>query len=197
VALLVLLHQAKFITTDPVPELEAASHDLSALAARCAPEVPETENPAKRLARSWYGCFPFFYSGPGLTRPVGVRWKGQVHENAKALAATSTFPELDHNEIMAWGALPEVRRLCRLVFLRDRDDPPRLQRGMLETAAIVGPHVAAIDWVETEGTTALERMLGAALLGDFASVYLAFLNGADPSPMPEIDLLKQRLAARP
>ena len=44
---------------------------------------------------------------------------------------------------------------------------------------------------------ACERMLGAALLGDFASVYLAFLNGADPSPMPEIDLLKQRLAARP
>jgi len=32
------------------------------------------------------------------------------------------------------------------------------------------------------------------LLGDWVSYYLAMLNGIDPSPVPEIDLLKRRLA---
>jgi len=36
--------------------------------------------------------------------------------------------------------------------------------------------------------------LGLVLLGDWVSYYLALLYGIDPSPVPEIDLLKQRLA---
>jgi glucose/mannose-6-phosphate isomerase len=40
----------------------------------------------------------------------------------------------------------------------------------------------------------LERMPGAVALGDWASVYLAFLNDVDPTPVAEIELLKKRLA---
>ena len=31
------------------------------------------------------------------------------------------------------------------------------------------------------------------ILGDFTSVYLAYLNGVDPTPVANIDLLKERL----
>ena len=42
---------------------------------------------------------------------------------------------------------------------------------------------------------ALERVLSLNLLGDLVSVYLAVLEGVDPTPIEPIDRLKQALAA--
>jgi glucose/mannose-6-phosphate isomerase len=194
-ALLVLLHESGAVAADPQPELEAAARTLRAQAARWAPESPEADNPAKRLARILYGHLPCIYTGPGATAPVGVRWKGQLNENAKSLALAAVFPELDHNEIMGWHALPDVRRAARLLIVRDRDDGAPVHRRMQVTAEILAPRVAGIEWIDTEGETLLERILGAAYLGDHASVYLAFLNDVDPTPVAEIDVLKRRLAS--
>jgi glucose/mannose-6-phosphate isomerase len=47
---------------------------------------------------------------------------------------------------------------------------------------------------ETPGGGRLARMLSLMLLGDFASVYLAYLNGVDPTPVDKIDRLKKELA---
>ncbi|MFQ5601380.1 MAG: bifunctional phosphoglucose/phosphomannose isomerase, partial [Candidatus Krumholzibacteriia bacterium] len=193
VALLVLLHESGLVRRDPVAEIDAAARHLRKLGETLAPEVPESDNRAKQLARSCHGRLPFFCTGTGITRPVGTRWKGQLNENAKALAVASVLPEMNHNEIMAWRAIPEVRRLARLFFLRDRDDPPALLRRMQVTSEILAERVAGVDWLDTAGTGLLERMLGASYLGDYASVYLAFLNDVDPTPVQQIDVLKQRL----
>jgi glucose/mannose-6-phosphate isomerase len=193
-ALLVLLHEAGLVP-DPVPALESAARHLEALAARSGPEVPERDNAAKRLARLWHGRLPIIYTGPALMAPVGVRWRGQINENAKSLAVSNLFPELDHNEIMAWQALPELRRNAVLTLVRDRDDGEAVARRMTVTAEILAPRVAAVEWIDTDGDGPLERQLGAVGLGDWASVYLAFLNGVDPTPVAEIEQLKQRLAA--
>lgn len=192
-ALLVLLDAAGLVG-DPLPDLAAAARHLEALAARCAPECPEAENPAKRLARAWHGRLPVFYTGPGLLAPVGVRWRGQVNENAKSLAIASAFPELDHNEIMGWQALPEVRRAICLVFLRDPEDAGAVALRMRVTADILAERAGALEWVDALGASRLERLVGTAYLGDWASVYLAFLNGVDPTPVAEIEQLKRRLS---
>jgi glucose/mannose-6-phosphate isomerase len=126
-----------------------------------------------------------------------VRWRSQFNENAKSLAMVAAFPELDHNEIMAWQALPEFRRACLLLLLRDRDDAAPVARRMRITAEILAPRAAALQWVDTAGESTLVRMLGAVWLGDWASVYLAFLNETDPTPVAEIEVLKRRLAAPP
>ncbi len=193
---LMLLHAAG-VVEDPAPEIEAAARHLDSLVAKLGPEVPAAANPAKRLAQLWHGRLPFIYSGPGLTQPVGVRWRGQVNENAKSLCVASAFPELDHNEIMGWQALPELRRRCVLMLLRDRDDEPAVQRRMRITAEILASRAAALEWVDTSGEAPLARLLDLAWLGDWASVYLAFLNEVDPTPVPEIEDLKRRLAEPP
>jgi len=193
-ALLVLLHESGWVA-DPLPELEAASRQLARLATAYGPEAPESDNRAKRLARLFHGRLPVIYTGSGLTAPIGVRWRGQIQENAKSFATSNVFPELDHNEIMSWQALPELRRMALVVLIRDRDDGAAVARRMTVTAEIIQPRVAAIESVDTEGQSALERQLGAVALGDWASVYLAFLNGVDPTPVAEIERLKQRLAA--
>lgn len=194
VALLTQLHHAG-VLPDPVPDLERATAWLRHLAADYGPQAKEATNPAKQLARAWHGMLPVLYTGPGLAAPVGVRWRGQINENAKSLAIASVLPELDHNEIMGWSALPELRRATALVFVRDRDDPAAIAVRMQVTAEILTPRAGRVLWIDTPGDTLLERLLGAVWLGDWASLYLAFLNGVDPTPVAEIQELKRRLAA--
>ena len=81
-----------------------------------------------------------------------------------------------------------------LTLLRDRDDAGPVARRMQITADLLRPRVGAVEWVETTGAGVLERAVGAAFLGDLASVYLAFLNGVDPTPVAEIEALKAQLA---
>ncbi len=52
---------------------------------------------------------------------------------------------------------------------------------------------APVHVIEAEGTSALAQLLWTVYLGDFTSLYLAFLNGVDPSGIDSINILKARL----
>jgi glucose/mannose-6-phosphate isomerase len=194
VALLALLHAAGLVAADPAAEIEAAARHLQAYARTLAPAVPEAANRAKQLARACHEHLPWVCTGSGFLRPVGRRWKTQIHENAKSPAVHSVLPEMNHNEILAWSAGVDAGRSACMLFLPDPDDPAAVERRMRLTAEILRPHLARIEWVHPESAPPLARMLASTLLGDYASVYLAFLNGVDPTPVPEIRQLKERLA---
>jgi len=191
--LLMLLHTAGLVP-DPQADIEAAARVLQEQARRLGPEVPETQNPAKRLARRLHGTLPVVHTGSGILAPIGVRWRGQLQENAKTLAFGNVYPELDHNEIMGWHALADVRRVCLLLVLRDPEDPPPVRRRMEVTCEILQERAAGVVWIDAPDEGVLPRMFHTVALGDWASLYLAFLHGVDPTPVAEIDLLKRRLA---
>ena len=48
--------------------------------------------------------------------------------------------------------------------------------------------------VTGRGESAVERVLSLVLLGDLMSVYLAVLEGVDPTPVRAIERLKEQLA---
>ena len=48
--------------------------------------------------------------------------------------------------------------------------------------------------IEARGESRLERVLSLNLLGDLASVYLAVLEGVDPTPVEAIDRFKAALS---
>jgi glucose/mannose-6-phosphate isomerase len=193
-ALMVVLQEAGAIDVDVVGELEKAARFLESIAPSLRAEAPESRNPAKQLARLSDGSLPIFLTGNGPTRTVATRWKGQWNENAEQLAMTSVLPEMNHNEIMAFHALPQLRESVRLFFLRDREDAAPLQRRMRVTADLLADQVRSVEWLETQGDSRLQRLLAAAWLGDWASVFLAFLNGVDPTPVAWIAQLKDRLS---
>jgi glucose/mannose-6-phosphate isomerase len=193
-AQMVVLQEAGVVEADTVRELEAAARFLESIAPNLHAESPESRNPAKQLARLSAGMLPVFLTGNGPTRAIGTRWQGQWNENAEQLAHTSVLPEMNHNEIMAFHALPELRQAVRLFFLRDREDPPPVQRRMRVTADLLAEQVGGVEWLETQGETRLQRLLAAAWLGDWASIFLAFLNGVDPTPVRWIEQLKDRLS---
>ena len=146
---------------------------------------------AVELAGALEGTVPVIY-GCDLTTPVAYRWKTQLNENTKQPAAFHVVPEMDHNEIVGWARGSGAERFSA-VFLTDQDQHPRERERIELTAELIAPAAARVELVETEGETRTERMLWATLLGDLISLILAARRGVDPSPVPVIEELKDRL----
>ena len=146
---------------------------------------------AAELADGLEGTVPVIY-GCGLTAPVAYRWKTQVNENAKQPAGFHVLPEMDHNEIVGWTEGSGAEQFSA-VFLTDQDQHPRERERIELTAELIEPAAARVEVVETQGETRTERMLGAVLQGDLLSLFLAARRGVDPSPVPVIESLKDRL----
>jgi glucose/mannose-6-phosphate isomerase len=172
-------------------ELDVAADHLEELVIEWGPEG-SPDGLAKRLARALQGTLPII-AGADLTTPIAYRWKTQLNENAKVPAYAVEFPELDHNEIVGWGAGAEFARFSA-VFLDDCDTHPRVKERIELTAQLIAPGAVGVHRVESRGQTSVERVFSLVLLGDLISIYLAVLRGVDPEPVEVLDRLKQELA---
>jgi glucose/mannose-6-phosphate isomerase len=67
---------------------------------------------------------------------------------------------------------------------------------MAIVAKMIGDLNIDVLEMESVGTDPLARMFSIIQWGDFASFYLAMLNGVDPTPIAAIEHLKHELAER-
>ena len=174
-------------------EIAGLSAQLRELRKLYAPEAGDENNFAKKIARALYQKIPLVYAGVENFEAVASRWKGQFCENGKTLAFWNVFPELNHNEIVGWGLPGAFDRNLQVIYLRDRDDHERIQRRMDITRKVIEQTGNPIIEVWSQGESRLTRMFSTIFLGDMASVYLAVLNGVDPTPVTKIDFLKNEL----
>jgi glucose/mannose-6-phosphate isomerase len=151
-------------------------------------------NAALDLADALHGKLPFIYSSEGLLEAVNVRWRNQIHENAKTLATGNVWPELNHNEIMGWEHSPGLLAHIAVVVLRDAGEHPQVSRRIEVTRGLLAERAALWQEVESQGQSALARVMSLVHHGDWVSFYLAILNGVDPTPVGLIQELKQTLA---
>ena len=168
-------------------EIDAATKLLEQLVERWGPDSPE-DSQAKALARGLQGRLPVIV-GSGLTAALARRWKTQLNENAQVPAFASELPESNHNEICGWarsGDFAESPRCCSAT----RTSTRAYAGGSQLTCAEIERAGGTVARVESEGETRLERVLSLVLLGDLVSVYLAVLDGVDPTPIEAIDRLK-------
>ncbi len=158
-----------------------------------APEVPTADNAAKQLAWSIVDRIPVIEAS-GFLAPVARRWKTQLNENSKSVAAYEELPEATHNAVVGYPQPDGLRDHQLVVFLESDLDHPRnslrarLSRELLDSSGISHHVVSAV------GPSRFARALDAIVLGDFTSVYLAALYGIDPTPVEAISELKQALA---
>ena len=153
-----------------------------------------TQNVVHRLARRLYGKLPVIYAGGSMTTAVAHRWRAQINENAKALAHCASLPELDHNEIVGWEVPTRARAETFVIALRDQSDHPRVQRRFELTRAILGAKIPGWENVESRGESSIARAMSLVLFGDYLSVHLAEAGGVEATPVPAIEILKQKLA---
>jgi glucose/mannose-6-phosphate isomerase len=150
-------------------------------------------NASMELANRIYGRIPIVYAGQDHFDAVALRLKGQVCENSKQLAFANVYPEFNHNELVGWELYePFVDKLIVLT-LKDIEDHERVTTRMRIVDNLFSERkIEAIELI-SDGGNLLSRMLSLIQLGDFASFYLAILNGVDPSPVKVIDYLKSAL----
>ncbi|MFH1560566.1 MAG: bifunctional phosphoglucose/phosphomannose isomerase [Chloroflexota bacterium] len=188
---LAILQNLKLIAPSDDAVQEAAEV-LTSLDHRLKPQIPTQDNPAKELAIALRGKLIVIYGG-GMLCGVARRWKGQFNENAKAWAFVELLPEAGHNAIAGFQwPRPVGRKVCG-VLLSAWSLHPRMKlryQVIEELLCKAGVECRTVDGV---GKTTLAQMLSTVLFGDYTSYYLALLNGEDPSPVPPLDYLKDRL----
>jgi glucose/mannose-6-phosphate isomerase len=167
---------------------------LTRLADRYRPETPEAGNQAKRIARSLSGRLIAVYASSANLEPAAVRWRGQIEENAKNLAFHHLVPEMNHNELEGWELPPQLLAQIAVVFLRDPGDHPQVQRRFSLTAELIARKAGVVQQVWSEGESLLARIFSTICLGDYVSLYLAFLNSVDPTPVVVLETLKEKLS---
>ncbi|MEZ5065486.1 MAG: bifunctional phosphoglucose/phosphomannose isomerase [bacterium] len=150
-------------------------------------------NAVREWAEALPGRLPVVYTADVPYRPVAVRWMGQINENAKTLCHVSLFPEHNHNEIVGWEVDSAVRDRIDLALLDDDAVHPRNRRRLAlfeSEARRLGRRVTRFA---PEGRGLLARLYSFALLGDFASLWLAARLEVDPTPVASIDRFKGEL----
>lgn len=182
-----------------LPEAHAslvkAQEQLARRRDKCRPEVTGAANPARELARKIGRTIPLVYGGGALGAVAAMRWKADINENAKAPAFWNAYPELDHNEICAWGQHGDVtRQLVTLIELRHGFEHPQLERRFSITREIVTEALHDVLEVQAEGEGRLAHLLDLMYIGDWVSCYLALENDVDPGPIDAVMQLKSALA---
>tara|TARA_B100001996_G_scaffold253590_1_gene196869 strand:- start:1264 stop:2349 length:1086 start_codon:yes stop_codon:yes gene_type:complete len=139
---------------------------------------------------------PLALLGPQELQPVLNRFKNQMNENSGRFARIGAVPEMNHNEIVAWGGIGE-----------DGDPSRKEQAVLFITWDGMSNHVRKrIDWmiehtptdyawrVHGEGTSLLEAMLHHCIVMDWMTIALALIHGKDPAAIAPITALKGHLA---
>ncbi|RPJ63624.1 MAG: bifunctional phosphoglucose/phosphomannose isomerase [Dehalococcoidia bacterium] len=174
-------------------EVEGMVTLLESLSGQWQEDIPLHMNKAKALASKMQDKVAVIY-GAGFLTDVARRWKTQVNENSKAWAFFETFPELNHNAIVGYRYPSHLSRDIFVVLLRSTGLHPRTQIRYTVTGDFLEKNGIQFEYVDGEGSSLLAHMMGLVLLGDWASYYLSMLYGIDPTPVPVIDILKNRLA---
>jgi glucose/mannose-6-phosphate isomerase len=84
-----------------------------------------------------------------------------------------------------------------LVLLRDSEEHPEVAMRGDVVQALAQERGVGVSALQAEGGSSFERFVSLVGLTDYASVYLALVEGTDPTPIAAITALKQRTTARP
>lgn len=181
------------VATVPYADLQEALAVMRAWQRELTPDIPEATNAAKQLARRLRGRVPVVY-GAGLLSEVARRVKGQINENSKAWGFYEVMPELNHNAVLGYTNPEELRQRLFVLMLRSDYDHPRVRIRFDVTADLLSQAGVEHEEVQARGWSRLAQMLSVVHFGDYVSLYLAYLYGADPSPVHAITYLKEQLA---
>ncbi len=150
------------------------------------------DNGAKGVAALLRGKLPIIFAAGPYTA-IARRLSNRLQEDCRTLSYWSEFPEMNHNEIMAWPVDPRAKESIA-VLLRDPQENDRVgQRIELTKRLAFKTHTE----IWALGESLLCRLFSLLYLTDLISVYLALDMGINPNSSETIESLKKELSALP
>ncbi len=175
---------------DPTDDLIGAVEEMKIQRDKLAPELPDYNNPAKRMAGQlidrWVSVF-----GADLLAPVARRWKGQISEIAKAWGQYEDLPEADHNTLAGVINPEELLLKTMALFLQADSNHPRNQRRIELTKKNFMIEGISTDLIQAKGESRMAQMWTTIQFGDYTAFYLAMAYDMDPTPVASIENLKE------
>lgn len=181
---------------DPTNDLQGAVEAMQTQQPGLLPEIPAVNNPAKRMAGQLMERSITIF-GAGFLGPVARRWKCQINENAKAQAAFEVLPEADHNALQGILQPEGLSGATMNIFLRAKAGHARNQLRDDFTRMTFMLEGQNTDFYKAKGKTQLAQMWTALHFGDYVSYYLAMAYGTDPTPVPMLADLKEKMREIP
>lgn len=141
------------------------------------------------LSEKMVGKIPIIYSSE-IMEAVAYRWKTQINENAKTMAFSNVFSELNHNEMQ--GIMNLNAEFC-CVMLRTDKDSHRISKRMDITKEHLRKKGIDVTDIAIKGNTLLTKLFTAVYMGDWTSYFLALRYKTNPTPVPLIEEFKKEL----
>ena len=151
-------------------------------------------NPVYQLANKLYNKLPIIYADSTSLETVAVRLKGQICENSKILAYHSIYPEMNHNEIVGWENNEEYFSNYYVLWLMDEEMNSRNKSRKNIISEILSDLNVSQQEIKVDGNSFKERFLLLIHYGDWLSYWCAILHNTDPSPVKNIQTLKDKLS---
>ena len=151
-------------------------------------------NPVYQLANKLYNKLPIIYADSTSLETVAVRLKGQICENSKILAYHSIYPEMNHNEIVGWENNEEFFSNYYVLWLMDEEMNSRNKSRKNIISEILSDLNVSQQEIKVDGNSFKERFLLLIHYGDWLSYWCAILHNTDPSPVKNIQTLKDKLS---
>lgn len=153
--------------------------------------ISTDQNPAKKLALELIGKSVVVYAGPKLY-PAANKFKICLNENAKNVAWANFYPEFNHNEFIGWTSHP-VDKPYAVVEIRSNLENPRIQKRFEISEQLLSGKRPEPEVIIPEGDTLIKQLLFSSNFSDYVSLYVAILNGLNPTPVELVEKLKTML----
>jgi glucose/mannose-6-phosphate isomerase len=190
-ALVQLFEAAGLVPEGSTAELSETGDWLKDQVTVWRPDVAKAKNSAKQLAQELMGKSVVVYSGPKLF-PAANKWKICTNENAKTVAWVNQYPEFNHNEFIGWSSHP-VDKPYAVIEIRSNLEHERIQKRFVVSERLLSGLRPAPHVVVPLGDSLLKQLVWTSNYSDFTSLYLALLNGIDPTPVDLVEKLKVEL----
>jgi glucose/mannose-6-phosphate isomerase len=122
---------------------------------------------------------------------IAIRFRQQLNENSKILCWHHIIPEMNHNELVGWTQKND--NLSVLVFL-DKDDYSRNLARIDINKEVIKKYTENIREVYSKGNSIIEKAIYFIHLGDWISIILGEMRGADLMEVNVINHLKSKLS---
>jgi len=148
----------------------------------------DQEERGRELAQKLKDKIPIIYSST-KNWALANNWKVRINETSKAPSFCNVFPELNHNEMVAFNQASNFY----FIFLRDVNDHPRVLKRMEVTKKVLEERGFGVTVLELGGGSIWEKILNNINLADATTRALAQLYNVDPEQVPLVEEFKKMI----
>jgi glucose/mannose-6-phosphate isomerase len=137
----------------------------------------------------WITGIPVIYYPWGL-QSAAIRFKNSLQENSNLHVITEDVIEACHNGIVSW----ERNSNMQPILIQGYDDYFKTKERWKILKEFFNSKQIECKEIHSLNGSIISKIINLIYLLDYASIYHSVISGIDPSPVPAIDFIKERLS---